>query len=65
MAQAIKKPVQPYSKLYNRELTKDEVAEIRHNLAGFFHTLIQLDRLQKQEEQRNDKQNKRSSDRPN
>lgn len=46
----------PFEKLYKRELTVDELAEIKHNFFGFMDLLMEIDKEQKQtkEEGQND-----------
>lgn len=34
----------PYEKLYGRKLSGNEMAEIEHNLLGYFKTLMKIDR---------------------
>lgn len=42
------KQLNPFEKLYKRELTPDELAEIKHNFFGFMDLLIEIDKEQKQ-----------------
>lgn len=42
------KQLNPFEKLYNRELTPDELAEIKHNFFGFMDLLVQIDKEHKQ-----------------
>ncbi len=37
----------PYEKLYNRNLSENEMAEIKHNLLGYLKLLIEVDKQQK------------------
>ena len=39
---------QIYERLYGRELTNQEIFEVKQNLMGFFEMLIKLDKKQKQ-----------------
>ena len=39
-----------YNKLYNRKLSSEELAEVRHNLIGLYRELIAADREQASEE---------------
>jgi len=38
---------QVYERLYGRELTNQEIFEVKQNLMGFFEMLIKLDKKQK------------------
>ncbi|OGY30842.1 MAG: hypothetical protein A3A57_01125 [Candidatus Woykebacteria bacterium RIFCSPLOWO2_01_FULL_41_12] len=38
---------QIYERLYGRELTNQEIFEVKQNLMGFFEMLIKLDKKQK------------------
>lgn len=49
MSLLVKQPVNPYNQLYKREMANDELAEIQHNLFGFFDVLIQLDQICKEQ----------------
>lgn len=42
------KQLNPFEKLYKRELASDELAEIKHNFFGFMDLLIEIDKEQKQ-----------------
>lgn len=43
----------PFSEHYGRQLTDDELAELRFNLVNFIETLIQMDRQHQDWLQRN------------
>ncbi|MEI6144328.1 MAG: hypothetical protein WCP91_01875 [Candidatus Berkelbacteria bacterium] len=61
MNQTDKIQLNPYEKLYGRELSESEMAEIDHNLLGYFTVLMKVDkRLRSQ----SDEQNNRGTDSP-
>lgn len=45
-----KTQLNPFEKLYNRELTPDELAEARHNFFGLMDLLLEIDKEWKQAE---------------
>lgn len=38
----------PFEKLYQKKLSDDELAEMKHNFFGFMDLLMEIDREQKQ-----------------
>lgn len=47
MQQEKAKQLNPYERLYGKELSQDKVAEIKSTLNGFFSLLIEIDRENK------------------
>jgi len=45
-----KTQLNPFEKLYNRELNPDELAEMKHNFFGVMDLLLEIDKERKQSE---------------